>query len=548
MRKIFFSNVIGLILISSILAGPSFVGRIFTVKRSMQSPATVAEGIRTEAIAASSNETDRPLPLAAHWNLGEAADGFSPNYQMQMIDQGHYLFPWFLMPNIHAQPDDPRWLGYYEAAIKRAAQLKLPISFVGTQWEIDLSVQDEYLNLPPDKNPNVVTVDGRVERKVSPFGPVAPWQEVGIKWGSTSMLKKIQEWYPDPPLVMFVSNNEHPKLEWIKVEEDRRYLKLFGAGRDDNFKRKVVADGWIERYRALQRGIREGLTNKTWKDQAIFIGYDAFGPSHFARWPGWLEFSLYSPGRIAPWPLAWDGASPSFYVFNWSSITDYTMFSPQVEAMNWAFMLKEARRLNPKFWFEISIWDGHLEGESDKRQAYARAGQQFTPERYGGMAQFGMWLLRPRVVREFRGYLETLTDEEPYFLPIVNAVDRVHKNPVLTEFWRRGELVPNRTQSHPYQALVPAEYQNLDRWFLLDTSLDPKRPWELGTELPVFSLALVKGAASQRQWLLYAHSPLGPRPEVKISIPNYREVTVKVPVGGAFYLVDEKSSLIQEIN
>ncbi|MCI0337215.1 MAG: hypothetical protein L0226_06540 [Acidobacteria bacterium] len=533
MRKTVFSLALSFILSSVLIA---------------QSPSSVIQGIRSEALRLNGSNLELPLPLAAHWNLGEEANGFSPSYQMKMIDQGHYLLPWFLMPNIFAHPEDPRWLGYYEAAIKRAAQLNLPIALVSTQWEGMLSTTDEYFNLPPDRNPNVVTVDGQVRREVSPFGPAGAWQEVGLKWGSSQMMKKLQEWYPNPPLVLFVSNNEHTKLQWIRAEEDRRFAKLFGKGRDDNFKRKVVGDGWIERYRALQQGIREGLTASAWKINSNFIAYDAFGPSHFARWAGWLEHSLYSPGRIDPWPVAWDGASPSFYVFNWSSITDFTVFSPQVEAMNWVFMLKEARRLNPKFWFETSTWDGHVPGSSDKREFYLKAGQQFNPERYGGMVQFGMWLMRPRVVREFRGYQETLAQAEPYFLPVVAGVDRVHKNPTLGEFWRTGELVSNRAQSHPYETIVPKEFQGVDRWFLLDTSLDPKRPWELGTILPVYSLALVKGSAPQRQWLLYAHSPLGPRQGVQIGIPGYRAVTVNVSVGGSFYLVDEKNQSVQAIN
>ncbi len=513
---------------------------VFTAFASL-SPSPSIQDTQTEVPGQSSGVTDRPLPYVAHWNLGEGKDGFSPAYQMKLIDQGEPLLPWFLMPNVFAQPDDPRWIEYYEAAIKKAAQYKLPISLVGTQWDILLVTNDEYVNLPPDQNPNVVTADGQVRREVSPFGPVNVWKEVGTKWGSSQMLKKLQEWYPDPPMVLFISNHENPKLQWPRAEEDRRFARMFGRGRDDDFKRRVVGDGWIERYRAMQQGIREGLTNKNWKDNSTFIAYDAFGPPHFARWAGWTEYSLYSAGRIDPWPLAWDGASPSFYTFNWNSSTDYTVFSPQIEAMNWVFMLNEAQKLNPRYWFEISTWDGHEPGDSDKRRAYERAGQRFSPQRYGGMVQFGMWLLRPRVVREFRGYLDTLAEAEPYFMPIVDAAYRVHKNPTLREFWRSGELVPNRSQPHPYQVNVPREYQNVDRWFLLDTSADPPRPWELGTQLPVYALALVKGKAPNRQWLVYAHTPLINRNNVQVNVPGYRAVTMHVSVEGTFYLIDEKT-------
>jgi hypothetical protein len=531
MRNPVFSIVIASLLFSTLLA---------------QSTTQITNAIRTEALA--KNNSVHPLPLAAHWNLGEEKDGFSPGYQMRLIDQGHYFLPWFLMPNIIADPTDPRWIGYYEAAIKRAAQLKLPISMVSTQWEMLLSNSDQFFSLAREQNPNVITTEGQTRREVSPFGPVGAWVSAGNQWGSSPMMKKLQEWYPDPPLVIFVSNNEQPKLQWTKAEEDYRFTKLFGRGRNDDFKRKVVGDGFIERYRALERGIREGLSSKAWKENAIFIAYDAFGPPHFARWAGWMEHSLYTPGRISPWPLAWDGGSPSFYTWPWSATTDYTVFSPQVESMNWVFMLGEALKLNPKFWFEISTWDGSEPGAgNDKRKAYANAGQKFTPERYGGMVQFGMWLLRPRAVREFRGYRETVSQTEPYFLPIMDAVDRVHKNATLRGFWQRSDLVPNRAQPHPYQTIVPKEYQNADRWFLLDTSLDPKRPWELGMQLPVFALARVKGNAGQRQWLLYAHSPLGPRQNVQIKIPGYRAVTVNVSVAGSFYLVNERNQQVQPV-
>ncbi len=514
-----------------------------------QAQISVAGGIRAEAMRKDTSSMGRPLPLAGHWNLGEAKNGFGPDYQMKMIEQGHYLLPWFLLPNPNANREDPRWIAYYEDSIKRAAEMRLPIALVGTQWEAMLSVDDEYLYLPPDQNPNVAMTDGRIRREVSPFGPQSAWYEVGMKWGSSQMMKRLQELYPDPPLVLLISNNEHVKLQWTKVEDDRRFARWFGRGLEDDSRRKVVGDGWIARYRALQQGFRDGLTSADWRENSLFIGYDAFGPAHFGRWAGWMEYSLYSKSRIDPWPLAWDGGSPSFYVYNWAAMTDYTVFSPQIETMNWVFMQSEARRLNPIFWFEMSVWDGHEPAmENDKRKAYARAGQQFTPERYGGMAQFGMWLLRPRVVREFRGWQDTLDQAEAYFLPIVEAVDRVHNNLTLREFWRKGSLVANRARPHPYQTAIPAEYQNVDRWFLLDTSLDPKRPWELGTPLPVFALALALGDAPQRQWLIYAHSPLGARQFVQVTIPEYRAVSITVAVGGSFFLVDEKSGRAQAVN
>src|SRR5262249_741775 len=122
-----------------------------------QSLPSISAGIREEATMGNRSSAGRPLPLAGHWNLGEAVNGFSPSYQMKMIEQGHYLLPSFLMPKIQANPEDPHWISYYQAPFKRAAELKLPIALIGTQWEAPLSVEDQYVNLPPDQNPNVGT-------------------------------------------------------------------------------------------------------------------------------------------------------------------------------------------------------------------------------------------------------------------------------------------------------------------------------------------------------------------------------------------------------
>jgi len=483
-----------------------------------------------------------PLPLAAHWNLGEAANGFGPEYQLKLISAGRHILPWIKMPGPELKENDSLWTSYYQGPLRRFAELKVPISLVGTQWEARLTTDAHYFKLPADENPNVINLDGTPKPEVSAFGPAKHWRDVGRLWTTSPLFRKVIAAYREPPMVLLVSNNEHTREWWVKVEEDQHYLKRFGRGRSDDFKRKAVGDGWIELYRALQAGMREGLAGTPWEQRVVFVGYDAFGPPHFARWPGWMEYSLYSQGRIDPKPLAWDGASPSFYVFNWNESTDYTVISPQVESMNWIFMLREAVRLNPKFWFEISTWDGHEpEMDNDKRKLYARRGQQFTPERYGGMVQFGMWLLKPRVVREFRGWQDTLAQAEPFFKPILDAVDRVHASSVLGRFWRDGELVVNPEGRHPYQSNVPAEYRNEPRWFLLSTSVDPPKPWRLETPLPVFALALVAGQAPSREWLVYAHAPLGAQRGVSITLPGYGDVKADVSVGGSFIVISEKT-------
>jgi hypothetical protein len=192
----------------------------------------------------------------------------------------------------------------------------------------------------------------------------------------------------------------------------------------------------------------------------------------------------------------WDGGSPSYYLDPWDTRTDFTGFSPQVEFMNLVFQKQEDLKLNPRFWFEFSTWDGFdpagKTAEKDKRKFFASVGQSFSPERYAGMVQFSMWLLRPRAVREYRGWNQPWDENTaPYFEALMASVDRVHTDPILREFWRKGELVPNRARSHPYEVRIPLELQGKDRWFLLDADVNPQEyPWESFWKVNVFALSL----------------------------------------------------------
>jgi hypothetical protein len=513
-----------------------------------------AAQIRREALLPPDGPAGRPLPLVSHWNMGSQGRGWTPQYQIELLDQGHHILPWFGWPQ--GNPDEnaqsaQRFTDYYAGLLGRCRQLGLPICFRGTQWEAML-VGKGYRQLPPDACPAVVTPEGNALAKLCPFGPVDLWRDPAQEYVDTPAMKQVQKLYPDPPLVLFVSNNEAPDLRWHQVESlSQRYLDRYGKGRDDEFKRKVVAEGWMERYPVMFRAMREALVSDAWKKNVRFVGYGAFGPSHFGRWAGWKEYSLITDQWTSPDWHIWDGGSPSYYTHNWCDIRDHWVWSTQVESMNWIFQLDEAWKVKPDFWWEISLWDGN-EGwtpgtactpellKKAKACQYLHDGQTYTPERFLGWAQFGLWLLRPRVIREFRASTEPLEPWRPTFERLLLAVDRLYTNATLKEFWRHGTLVANRAHPHPFQTDVPQKYRAIDRWFLLDTSLAPQRPWEMTTNLPVFSLALVLGQPGSRRWLVYAHSPLEDRRGVEITLPDFGPLKLDVPQAGAFSLVEEQ--------
>jgi hypothetical protein len=481
-------------------------------------------------------QLDRPLPLIGHWNLGEKKGGYAPVYQFELIEKGKHLLPWFHIPRPQVVSSN---FSYYEKAIKKAAQYKLPISFVGTQWEHLLSTEAEYYKLPKNRNPNVIDRNGSVKRVLSPYGPASLWYEVGKRWTSTSLMKKIQEWYPDPPLVIFVSNNEH---DLQPAKDLSTPIWPFISDVQDKT-RKDVGDRWVEKYRLLQRGMRDGFKADSWKKNSIFIGYNAFESPQFARYDGWLRDSLYTKGRFQPWPYAWDGSSVSYYVRPENVGADYVYWSPQVEAMNWVFMLEEVYRINPNYWFEISVWDG---GEK-KREFYKSKKQQYSPKRYKGMIQYGMWLLRPRVVREFRMWDETVSDTEEYFFAAVDSVESVYKSEVLKKFWRSGRLVPNSETLHPYRKNIPNEYSKVPRWFNLKSSVNNTFSSDQ-TEISVFSLALELGSRPNREWLIYSHVPVKnfSKP-VTVKVPNYKDIKIMPSLDGSFYQVFENDGKINTV-
>ncbi|OHB66966.1 MAG: hypothetical protein A2Y76_08360 [Planctomycetes bacterium RBG_13_60_9] len=521
----------------------------------------VAEEIRREALLPPNGPAGRPLPLVSHWNMGSQGRGWTPQYQIELLGQGHHILPWLGWPQtdpLKKEQSAKQFHDYYDGLLGYCREFGLPISFRGTQWEAML-VGKEYRSLSPEQCPAVTTPEGEVLAKLCPFGPVEPWQDPAEEYVDTAGMKELQRMYPDPPLVLFVSNNEAPDLRWHQVEQSKRYLDKYGPGRSDEFKRQVVARGWMERYPVMFKAMREALVNESWKKNVRFVGYGAFGPSHFGRWEGWKQYSLITDQWTSPDWHIWDGGSPSYYTHNWDDSRDHWVWSTQVESMNWIFMLEEAWSVNPDFWWEVSLWDGNASDwtpqtectpentKKSKACQYKNDGQTYSPDRFEGWAQFGLWLLRPRAIREFRGSTTPLEPWRPFFDRLLSAVDRVWANETLRDFWRFGELVPNRAHQHPYQVDIPEKYRDIQRWFLLDTSLDALRPWDQRTNIPVFSLSLVRGDEGKRRWLVYAHSPLDNRRAVRIMVPEYGEITVDVPRAGTFYSIDQQQKKVTPV-
>ncbi len=466
----------------------------------------VAADIRREAILPPHGPSGRPLPLASHWNQGTVPGTFEPDHQLELLQQGHHILPWLSWPE--GDPDSTRFAAYYERLLSYFAQLQLPISIRGTQWNAML-VKKTYRDGPESQWAGTIAPDGSRVPRLSPFGPLQPWRDPARQYIDTPAMRRAQQLYPNPPLVLLVSNNEPPDLRWSKqgpLEDlSRRYLDQFGRGRSDELKRRVVGEGWQERYRVMFQAMREALANDTWRRNVRFVGYGAFGPSHFGRWDGWQVYSLISEHWTAPDWHYWQGGSPSYYTNNWSDNRDHWVFSTQVESMNWLFMLDEAWQANPDFWFEISTWDGNevkawLDGvqatsaaelvarssqpltaqqraaldpqlvKKSKALQYLRDGQTYPPERTAGWVQFGLWLLRRARCGSFAATRRRSnrcgpTGCRPFRQSTESGPTRRCRSSGGMASWSRTRPAPSLSGGHPRAvsqdpALVPAEHQS----------------------------------------------------------------------------------------
>ena len=83
-----------------------------------------------------------------------------PAFEIGLIEQGHYV-----LPSFHHQPYWHRgWAGvgekYYGAAIRKAAKLRLPLTFLGTQWEHGLTDDTRNFSVHAVATPSVIIPDG----------------------------------------------------------------------------------------------------------------------------------------------------------------------------------------------------------------------------------------------------------------------------------------------------------------------------------------------------------------------------------------------------
>jgi len=528
--------------------------------------------------------TTRPLPYLTHWR------GLYSGQTLELYKNDHAVVPNFPV-------NAPNHDNFKVKTLLEARKLGLTMDMAITQPEgylqglpykqIDDADKNGYFdNLIPAMqsiNPNNINLSNYINM-LDPLGPpeqVDLWRQIGANVALQKHYKFLGEVYPDPQEIRLAHNNEAGLMRAsTMITSSKRFNELYPSSvlppedwKKAMFQNRVGGDGWIERFGAEFEGWRNNSLNEAWK-KIKFIAYFGIGEANFraytyGNWAGGMAtYTNYEEGvlpdisntvpRSSYFPYVWDGGTPHIIIT--SSNEDYNLVGPHFGSMNYIFMIEEARRVNPNYQFEISTWDTNQ--------------SSLNPQRYAGTMQYIMWLTRAQGLRELGSDTSWEGQYKDKFYALMKVVDRVHRQPVLVDFWQNGNLVENPIGHHPYNAndgsSVLSGFSNQEikdrfgvgRWYYLYSSLDPaggfadfdgsssERRTATNPEIPVFSLALSKGEAPNREWLLFAHSPKQNRTGegITVNLPGFGNVPVDPTQEGIFYHIKESDRSIEPVS
>lgn len=612
MKKFF---TVGLLILISLVLQAAKASPAPTPDPAAVEAKTVADLQAWAALKAGNGPQGRPLPLAASWMVGESPytdlylrgmkpgdpdqksfvlpldSGPSPWRLVEEIKQGHHVLISFVdiigTKGMRVPPgqllSDEKFAAYFDAyyrpALEYARANKLPIAFRGWNWaKILLDIENGVRGRLPEGSDTAKLIRNGVPNNslADPFGPVTRWEEFGKIWMGHELMQKIQEFYPDPPMVIFLNNHEAGQINSPSQIDDTcdRFVALHGTGKDLDFRARKIREGYAERYAALFAAARAAFVEPGWRKNSLFVAYNntssptlGRGVSDTHDWSGRIGFdpeSGYTEHRM------YDGGMPEYYDNHWQAPLkgDWSPWSPQAEASNLiAYQDAKVWQENPTFYWSSIVWGGDMPSQD----LVGRPGRYLTDDqspkarwdidRYTGMLQFGLWMLRPRDYHEFRANNDYRGFQGLTWEALLQSVDRVWNNPTLTEFWKFGELVHNpvfgeRKHYFSSAASMPPWMKNMDRWFLLTSDANPpESEWPVYSKianddaLRVFAMALQLGKSPERRWLIYAHAPLGAVAGSHVTLPGKGSVALDyVSSSGSFFVVDEASGKVEPLH
>ncbi|QQE10911.1 hypothetical protein JD969_15610 [Planctomycetota bacterium] len=529
---------------------------------------------------------ERPLPLYSYWSTYQGNVGTNSNpdthenreywfpieEQIEFIKQGYPI-----IPVVELNYMDRGLLDIEKEMITLAAEYNLPICILCPQWERELfewigenGVDSENKPLDPywkNAEGKYATASGglysgsltdmKQKLLLSPFASDTHWYDVGRKWsnydGHENVISMVEEIYPCPPQIIFVSNNEHPLMK-----PGHEYL--FGPNNS------YVPEGedaqedfclmYASKYSKMIAGIRDNLPTEHWRRNTKFIGYNIIYLGYMGQTLKWND-GLTHPNAMYDYLNAWDGESESAYLSQYRYNTDHSIRSVQIECMNSLFKKQNMLSKNNDFWFETSIFDGCVRtnnettNDIEKLNQLAIEGRPFDRDRYIGLINFMLWLNRPRTLRGFGSYPKIDGTTNPFLQIQLDCVKKLHQQVDLHRFWKHGTLIENTKRNHPYQKFQLNEYPELKdapRFYLLECDENSDVDWnvmdtetitstnpEPDSNIQIFAIAL----SQDDEVLIYAHSPYG-LTEANVELPDLGKIKVSCAKDGVYTVINKR--------
>lgn len=413
------------------------------------------------------------------------------------------------------------------------------------------------------------------ENRLSPSGALEAWTAAGDAYGN-AQLDAIINAYPNPPLVMMLSNNEAPKVFWSNHTIDHRFVTE-NSPIDNNDANAKMRDLWPVRYNALFAAIRNQCASRSsgWNGNIRFFGYQLDGTDVFTGVRGErpnYTMDAFVNGSYGSEAECWDGNSEEWYHQASDGTYDvkpravhFSQSVTAVRASDWA------RTIRPDWIDGLTVYPS---GSMIYGCQVAGHGE-LDPRRFGGFVRFCTFLMRPSFVHHFQnndggiddpkipdGFLVDQGTDWPTYAATYGLTRRYTDRDywdaqldALEVFW--GEIAEGmgwELDSQPASLEIPINflrqseivgpYATQASVFLMAVDENPDfQTWTVNTE-PIWALCRRDGAG---KGVIYVWNPKADAPCTVNTADGAFQVTATP--AGAFYLYDGNSlNLVEQQN
>lgn len=534
------------------------------------------------------------LPVAAAWNC----EGTPCRWHVEQVQAGHRLLPSVFFPNYDAfdvHCSNARQIGMFvdpnADALRWLAANNLPLCLRTNNISNAFERSKRYRGGDFATQPIVYRrlADGTLDQipRTDPFAGNAAWETEGRLWGASPWVKRIGEFHPSPPWLMFVENNEG------QYDEVRNYIAA-GQWKPALDTLSVRMAAWVK---ANGTAVPDDAVTLFWQSRAAQYGtlYQAFREA--SPWPGVpLTTAAYGGSMVLQSPtiprdadeigydpegLSYDALSPAQYITptngDLTSVWFWSQISNKIPAWEWLEKMgpgtgDSGLGKGRNAWREVSV---SVNPEGAVAATNAGRHEVVTPALFDAWCGWLLWSLRepgrPMLLRHWNGSAlkpDGAFSSDPrlagvthgdYILAAAKACDRICEHPTLREFWLKGRpvVVPG-APAHPTDVFrakfapgtqYPRAGDSDTRWRCLDCDQNtPRSDWKWGTlTLPsgekrngVTGSNKVWACATELEgrWLVYAFSPCKLTAPIRLTIPGAGDVTVDPPQPWAYYLVE----------